>query len=338
MNSERLHPGYGHEVLRLWQSGVSLDVGRLVYPVFVTDRQGSCEEIASMPGQYRRGVDRIEEALLPLVKKGLRAVLLFGVPSKGKDPSASGAIQPDGPVPAAVRRLRRAIPDLLIATDICLCAYTDHGHCGIMHPDGSLNNDASVKRLAEMAVVHAQAGAHIVAPSDMMDGRVGAIRQALLQAGLDQTAILSYAAKFASCFYGPFREAAESAPAFGDRRAYQLPPAARGLALRAVERDVREGADFVMVKPGGPYLDLVRDIKNTVRVPVACYQVSGEYAMLWHAAQAGAFDLRAAVLESLTGMRRAGADILITYFAPQVLDWLQPLPAVSEAPTRGLSH
>ncbi len=322
MKTERLHPGYGHDVLRLWQAGASLAAHDLVYPLFVTDRSRVREPIAAMPGQHRWGVGRVEDALAGAVADGLRAVLLFGVPSRGKDATGSGADRDDAPVPAAVRAIRKAFPDLLVVTDVCLCAYTDHGHCGLVRPDGTLDNDASVERLAQVATAYARAGAHVVAPSDMMDGRVGAIRTALDGANLDSVAVMSYAAKFASCFYGPFREAARSEPAFGDRRAYQLPPAARGLALRAVERDVKEGADMVMVKPAGPYQDLIRDVKERVRVPVAAYQVSGEYAMLHHAAKAGAFDLRAAVIESLTGLRRAGASILITYFAPQVLRWM----------------
>ena len=321
MNRERLHPGYSHPVLRGWQAEGEWDSSHLVYPVFVCDRPRAREAIDAMPGQARWGVERLEAMLSPLVERGLGAVLLFGVPSKGKDGRGSGADRPDSAVAQAVRRLRRAFPDLLVVTDVCLCAYTDHGHCGLLRADGVLDNEASVKRLAEVAVAHAQAGAQVVAPSDMMDGRVGAIRAALDAAGFDAVAILSYAAKFASCFYGPFREAAQSKPAFGDRRAYQLPPSARGLALRAVARDVKEGADLVMVKPAGPYLDIVREVRDLVRVPVAVYQVSGEYAMLRHAAAAGAFDLRMAVSESLAGLRRAGADVVVTYFAPELLSW-----------------
>ena len=322
MASNPLHPGYGHEVLRLWQAEGSVEKHRLVYPVFVTDRAGAREEISAMPGQFRWSADRLHELIDPLVRKGLRSILLFGVPSGGKDATGSGADRADNPVVRALASLRKNFPELLLIADVCLCEYTDHGHCGILDKDGSINNDASVQRLAEVATAYAKAGAHVVAPSDMMDGRVGAIKASLAHAGLGGTAVMSYASKFASCFYGPFRDAAQSKPAFGDRRAYQLPPAARGLALRAVERDIAEGADFVMVKPAGPYLDIVRDVKNAVRVPLAAFQVSGEYAMLWHAAAAGSFELKRAVLESLAGIRRAGADILITYFAPQVLDWL----------------
>ena len=317
----RLHAGYGHPVLRAWQggSGPAWDPVRLIYPLFVSSRAHAHARIAAMPGQSRWGVDRVEEALAPLVERGLRSVLLFGVPHGRKDPEGRGADDPKGPVPRAVARLRRAFPDLLVVTDVCLCAYTDHGHCGILRADGTLDNEASVARLAEVAGAYAEAGAQVVAPSDMMDGRVGAIRRRLDASGLESVAILSYAAKFASCFYGPFRDAAQSKPAFGDRRAYQLPPEARHLALRAVLRDVAEGADAVMVKPGGPYQDIIRDVRDAVRVPVLAYQVSGEYAMLYHAASAGAFDLRAAVEESLLGLRRAGADAIVSYFTPLVL-------------------
>ncbi|HBA85302.1 MAG TPA: porphobilinogen synthase [Verrucomicrobia bacterium] len=323
MNTNRLHSGYGHPVLRLWQAEGSVEKHRLVYPVFVADGAGTKEAIPSMPGQHRWSPDRLGELLEPLVQKGLRSVLLFGVPLGSKDHRGSSADRDDNPVLQALPILRKNFSELLLIADVCLCEYTDHGHCGLLRPDGAIDNDASTQRLAEVAVAYARAGAHVVAPSDMMDGRVGAIKAALnSQMNGPQVAVMSYAAKFASCFYGPFRDAAQCKPAFGDRQAYQLPPSARGLALRAVERDVSEGADFVMVKPAGPYLDIVRDVKNLVRVPVAAYQVSGEYAMLHHAAAAGAFDLQKAVMESLAGIRRAGADILITYFAPQVLDWL----------------
>ncbi|MBP7274600.1 MAG: porphobilinogen synthase [Kiritimatiellae bacterium] len=321
--STRLHPGYGHPVLREWQggAGTNTEPARLIYPLFVSGSPRARERIASMPGQWRWGADRVEEALAPLVKQGLRSVLLFGVPRGPKDPEGRGADDPRGPVPRAVARLRRSFPELLVITDVCLCAYTDHGHCGLLCADGSMDRAASIARLADVAEAYAAAGAQVVAPSDMMDGRVGAIRARLDASGFEPVAILSYAAKFASCFYGPFRDAAQSKPAFGDRRAYQLPPASRTLALRAVERDIAEGADAVMVKPGGPYQDIIRDVRDAVRVPVLAYQVSGEYAMLHHAAAAGAFDLRAAVEESLLGLRRAGADAIVSYFTPQILDW-----------------
>ncbi|MBM4154607.1 MAG: porphobilinogen synthase [Lentisphaerae bacterium] len=323
MNRVELHPGCGHETLRAWQADGPPAADRLVWPLFVTDRDDACEPIAAMPGQHRWGVGRLREALDGPVRNGLRAVLVFGVPGGAKDGRGSGADSPGSPAVRALAALREAYPGLLLIADVCLCAYTDHGHCGILQSDGTVDNEASVTRLAAVAAAYAAAGAHVVAPSDMMDNRVAAIRAALKTAGCGGTAILSYAAKFASCFYGPFRDAAQSRPAFGDRRAYQLPPAGRRLALRAVLRDVDEGADLVMVKPGGPYLDIVREVRDAVRVPVLAYQVSGEYAMLHHAAAAGAFDLRTAVLESLDGLHRAGAGAVITYFAPQALGWVR---------------
>jgi porphobilinogen synthase len=321
--AHRLHPRYATDALRAREAEGEVSIERLVYPLFVTDGTGVREAIGAMPGQYRWTPDRLEEALAPMVEAGLPAVLIFGVPSEGKDAKASMADAPSNPAVLAVRKLRELFPNLRVMTDVCLCAYTDHGHCGILNADGSLDNDASVTRLAESATAYAEAGAHVVAPSDMMDGRVGAIRHALDARGLTPVEVMSYAAKFASCFYGPFRDAAKSAPSFGDRRAYQLPPAARKLALDAVDRDIAEGAASVMVKPAGPYLDIIRETRDRVSVPVACYQVSGEYAMLYHAARAGSFELKPAVLEALTGFRRAGAEILITYFAPEVLEWLK---------------
>jgi len=323
MKSDTLHAGYAHEVLRGWQAEGSVEAGRLVYPLFIAAKPGAREAIAAMPGQYRWGVDRLDEALAKPVKAGLRAVLLFGMPVGKKDATGSAADREDAPVLLALQALRKKFPSLLRAADVCMCAYTSHGHCAILKPDGSHDDEASDNRLADIALAYARAGAQVVAPSDMMDGRVGSIKRRLKQAGLEHVAVMSYAAKFASCFYGPFREAAQSKPAFGDRRGYQLPPAARRLALRAVQRDLDEGADFVMVKPAGPYLDIIREVKNLSPVPVAAYQVSGEYAMLLHAARQGAFDLRAGVMESLAGLRRAGADVLITYFAPEVLAWLK---------------
>jgi porphobilinogen synthase len=271
-------------------------------------------------------VNKLEQALRPLVDKGLVSVLIFGVPrSAKKDGRGSPADAGDNPAILAVQRLREVFPGLLLVCDVCLCPYTDHGHCGILNEDGSINNAPSIKRLAEVAVAYARAGCHVVAPSDMMDNRVAAIKTGLLEAGLGgKVAVMSYSAKFASTFYGPFRDAAQSAPAFGDRRCYQLPPGSRGLAIRAVDRDVCEGADILMVKPGMPYLDIVRDVKNKYpHHPLAIYQVSGEYAMLYHGSKAGAFDLKTVVLESITSMRRAGAEIIISYYTPSILDWLK---------------
>jgi porphobilinogen synthase len=322
-----LHAGYGNAVTRRWQSGDSiLEKAQLMYPIFVTERTGTKQAINAMPEQFQWSVDRLDELVAPLISKGLASVLIFGVFTTAaahlKGPRADNADAADSPVVRSVKHLRTKYPNLLIACDLCMCAYTTHGHCCVFHPDGTMNNADTVVRLGEMAVAFARAGADIIAPSDMADGRVGAIKAALRQANLGRVGVMSYSAKFASCFYGPFREAAGSAPAFGDRKCYQLPPGARGLALRAVDRDVAEGADFVMVKPAGPYLDIIAATRARVEVPVACYHVSGEYAMLWHASAAGAFDLKTAVLEALTGFRRAGATIIITYYTPQLLDWL----------------
>jgi len=266
----------------------------------------------------------LEGFLAPLVAKGLRSVLIFGVLTKTeKDANGTCALSDTSPVIRSVRLLRKSFPDLYIACDVCLCAYTNHGHCGVLNSDGAIDNPASIKMIAEVALSYAKAGAHMVAPSDMMDGRVQAIKSALFDAGIgNRVCVMSYSSKFASCFYGPFRDAAQSAPSFGDRKNYQLPPPARGLAIRAAIRDEDEGADIVMVKPAGPYLDIIRDVKNSVKTPLACYHVSGEYAMLWHAASAGAFDLKTAVLETLKGFRRAGVDIIITYYTPRLLDWM----------------
>ena len=319
-----LHSSYSHATLRSWHSSLSLKDSALIYPLFVTATSGEKTEIASMPGNYRYGFDVLVEEMRPLVERAgprLKAVILFGIMAKdAKTEDASSCLH--SPVLQALPLLKAAFQDkLLLVVDVCLCAYTSHGHCGLLHSDGSINLVPSNERLAEFSVALAQAGADVIAPSDMMDGRIAYIREALLKAGL-RRAIMSYSSKFQSCFYGPFRDAADSAPSFGDRAAYQLPPAARDLAIRAAQRDIAQGADFVMVKPSLAYMDLIRDLKNTVNVPIACYQVSGEYAMLYHAAKAGAFDLRRAVLETMTGYMRAGADILITYFTPVILDWL----------------
>ncbi|XP_070581877.1 delta-aminolevulinic acid dehydratase-like [Ptychodera flava] len=325
--SNMLHSGYSNDVLRSWQTTqTTFDSSNLIYPLFITDENDAVEHIASLPGQARYGVNKLEEAVKPLVDKGLKTVLLFGVPSKlPKDDKGTHADTSNTPVIQAIEKLRTAFPGLVIACDVCLCPYTDHGHCGILYEDGTINNTASIQRLAEVSLAYAKAGCHIIAPSDMMDGRVGAIKQILQANGLaSKVSVLSYSAKFASCFYGPFRDAAKSAPAFGDRRCYQLPPGSRGLAARAVDRDVSEGADILMVKPSMPYLDIVRQTKDKYpSIPLAVYQVSGEYAMLYHGASAGALDLKRAVIEAITGMRRAGADIIITYYTPMLLDWFQ---------------
>ena len=327
--SHLLHSGYFNETLRSWHSTHTLlNITQLIYPVFVTDLipDESSEEIPNFPEQRRYGVDALIDHLSPLVNKGLRTILIFGVTtSSNKNPTGEYASSKDSPVRRCLPILRSKFPSLTLAVDLCLCGYTSHGHCGILKTDGTIDNQASIDRLAEIALNFAQDGAHIIAPSDMMDGRIGAIKTILLTNNLaSSVAVLSYSSKFASCFYGPFRDAAQSAPSSGNRRAYQLPMASTGLAVRAAERDVKEGADMLMVKPGGPFLDIIKEIKQHFpHHPLAVYQVSGEYAMLWHAARANAFDFRTAVIESLIGMRRAGADILITYFTPQLLDWLK---------------
>lgn len=323
-----LHSGYFHPLLRSWQSpNVEITANNLMYPIFLLDDPNAKDEIKSMPGVYRYGINHLKSELQPVVSKGLRSVLLFGVSNKlTKDEKASNADSAQNPVIQAVPLLRQWFPDLIIACDVCLCPYTTHGHCGILNKDGSINNEASIKRIAEIALSYAKCGAHIVAPSDMMDGRIGAIKKNLIAANLsNKVSILSYAVKFSSGFYGPFRDAANSAPQFGDRKCYQLPPGSTGLASRAAARDVEEGADFLMVKPGLPYLDIVKQVKDQhPEYPLFIYQVSGEYAMLLHGANNGAVNLEAVLLELLLSMRRAGADCIITYFTPMILDLLKP--------------
>jgi porphobilinogen synthase len=301
------------------ETAVSVD--HLVYPLFVVPGTGVHEPIASMPGQARRSVDLLVEECRAAVDLGIPAVLLFGIP-EGKDAVGSGASATCGIVQQACDALKRALPDLCIITDVCLCEYTDHGHCGILSPCGEVHNDLTLGRLCEVAVSHARAGADIIAPSDMMDGRIGAIRGALDEADFSLTPIMSYAAKYASAFYGPFRDAAGSTPRFGDRRAYQMDPANRHEALREIEADLAEGADIIMVKPALAYLDIIREAHDRFDIPLAAYNVSGEYSMVKAAAAQGWLDERRTVLESLTGMCRAGADILITYHAPDVARWL----------------
>src|SRR3954452_17674755 len=290
----------------------------LVYPLFVEAGIDGRKRIESMPGVDRLSIDAlVEEA----GGAGVPAVLLFGIPD-AKDPEGTGSYDDEGIVQLAVRALKAALPELLVITDVCLCEYTDHGHCGLLRDDGTVDNDSSVDLHVRTAVSHARAGADIVAPSDMMDGRVGAIRAELDSEGFTDTAILAYSAKFASAFYGPFREAADSTPAFGDRRAYQMDPANGDEALREALLDAEEGADALMVKPALPYLDVLARLKERTLLPLAAYHVSGEYAMLKHAAAAGALDERAAALETLTSIRRAGADLVITYYAKDAAAWL----------------
>jgi porphobilinogen synthase len=282
-------------------------------PLFVCEGEGIRREISSMPGVFNLSVDEAVKEVEGARGDGIRSVLLFGLPDY-KDAVGSAAYDSDAPVQAAVRAIKRAVPDVLVATDVCLCEYTDHGHCGII-VGNEVVNDPTVEQLVRAAVSHAAAGADIVAPSDMMDGRVGAIRSALDERGHDQTAIMAYAAKYWSAFYGPFREAADSAPKFGDRQSYQMDPANADEALREVAQDIEEGADIVMVKPALPYLDVLSRVKREFNYPTAAYHVSGEYAMLKAAARNGWIDERRAMMECLTSIRRAGADIIITYFA-----------------------
>jgi porphobilinogen synthase len=291
----------------------------LIQPFFVRHGTGQ-EEIASMPGQYHLSVDSLVERAAEAHAAGVPAVIVFGLPAR-KDEAASEAFDDEGIVQMGVRALRANVPDLVVMTDVCLCQYTSHGHCGIIQ-DGEVANDVSLEVLADTAVSHARAGADIVAPSDMMDGRVGAIRSALDAEGYETASILAYSAKFASAFYGPFRDAAHSAPSHGDRRGYQMDPANGREAVREALLDIEEGADMVMVKPALPYLDILRNLRDQTRVPLAAYQVSGEYAMIAAAAAQGLIDERAAVLEALTAIRRAGADMVITYHAARAARWL----------------
>jgi porphobilinogen synthase len=291
----------------------ALRVDDFVYPLFAVHGRGVREPISSMPGQHRLSIDELLKECKDAASMGIPAVLLFGLP-RDKDPRGTEAYAEDGIIQQAVRAVKDTIPDLLVITDVCLCEYTSHGHCGVVE-DGRVKNDPTLELIARTAVSHAEAGADMVAPSDMMDGRVAAIREGLDEAGFPETPIMAYSAKYASAFYGPFREAADSAPQFGDRRSYQMDPANAVEAMREVALDVDEGADIVMVKPALPYLDVIARVKGEFGLPVAAYSVSGEYAMLKAAGQLGWLDEDRAVLEALTGIRRAGADIVITYFA-----------------------
>jgi porphobilinogen synthase len=315
---------------RLRKTGVLRDMVReteltpsdLVAPMFVTLGERERTAIDSMPGVERLSISQAVEEAGEVHGLGIPAVLLFGVPTD-KDEQGSGAYDQEGVVQLAVRALKDANPELVVITDVCLCAYTSHGHCGVVLEDGSVDNDISLELLAKTAISHARAGADAVAPSDMMDGRVGALRAQLDAEDFKELPIIAYSAKFASAFYGPFREAAQSAPASGDRRSYQMDPANAQEAVREALLDVTEGADVVMVKPALPYLDVIRGVKEATRVPVAAYNVSGEYAMVKAAAAAGYVDERAVVLESLTAIRRAGADIVISYHAKDAARWLR---------------
>ena len=297
-----------------------LGPGHLVQPLFVVAGEGVREEVASMPGIERFSISELVNEAAEVTAAGIRAVLLFGIPA-AKDEQGTGAFDDEGVVQMAVRALKEAQPDLTVITDVCLCEYTTHGHCGFVR-DGEVDNDITVELLAKTAISQAEAGANAVAPSAMVDGQVASIRHQLDEEGHPNVSILAYSAKYASAFYGPFREAAESTPEFGDRRGYQMDPANAAEAVREAKLDIEEGADMVMVKPAVPYLDVIRRVKAETDAPLAAYQVSGEYSMLKAAAQNGWLDERAAVLETLTGIRRAGADVIVTYYAKEVAGWL----------------
>jgi porphobilinogen synthase len=300
-------------LLRSMVRETALRADDFVYPLFAVHGRGVREPIGSMPGQYRLSIDELLKECKDAASMGIPAVLLFGLP-RDKDPRGSEAYAEDGIIQQAVRAVKETIPDLLVITDVCLCEYTSHGHCGVVE-DGRVKNDPTLELITRTAVSHVEAGADMVAPSDMMDGRVAAIREELDESGFTETPIMAYSAKYASAFYGPFREAADSTPQFGDRRSYQMDPANALEAMREVALDVDEGADIVMVKPALPYLDIIARVKGEFGLPVAAYSVSGEYAMLKAAGQLGWLDEERAMLEALTGIRRAGADIIITYFA-----------------------
>jgi porphobilinogen synthase len=300
----------------------TLSPGDFIYPIFVSVGEDVRNPVSSMPGVFQLSINHAVAEAKRAHELGIPGVLLFGVPDE-KDEAASAAYDPEGIVQLATRAIKDAVPDLVVITDVCLCEYTSHGHCGVVEKDtGQILNDESLEFLARTASSQAEAGADVVAPSDMMDGRVAAIRNELDREGFENTPIMAYAAKYASAFYGPFREAAESAPAFGDRRSYQMDPANAREALLEIELDIEEGADIVMVKPALPYLDVLRRVKETTNLPVAAYSVSGEYAMLKAASQKGWLDERAVVLEALTGIKHAGADVIISYYAPDIARWL----------------
>jgi porphobilinogen synthase len=310
------------DVLRGLVRETELSTARLVAPLFVEAGLDGRAPVASMPGVERLSLSQAVEEAAELHGLGVPGVVLFGIPA-GKDADGSEAWDDEGVVQLAVRAIRKAVPELLVVTDVCLCEYTSHGHCGVLRGDGTVDNDGTVELLARAALSHARAGADIVAPSDMMDGRVGTIRRELDSEGFADVALMAYSAKFASAFYGPFREAAGCAPSFGDRRAYQMDPGNAREAVREAALDEDEGADILMIKPALAYLDVIAAIRAASRLPVAAYNVSGEYAMVKAAAAAGAIDERAVVLETLTSIRRAGADIIITYHAKDAAKWLK---------------
>jgi len=297
-----------------------LQLDDLVYPLFVIAGENIKNPISSMPGCYQLSIGNVLPEVREIVQLGIKAILLFGIPAH-KDAAATGAYDHEGIVQMAIRAIKDEFPELVIITDVCLCEYTDHGHCGVVQ-EGEVLNDVTLELLSKMAVTHAESGADIVAPSDMMDGRVAAIRNALDDDGFTDTILLSYSSKFASAFYGPFREAAESAPAFGDRKTYQMDPANGEEAVREALLDIEEGADMIMVKPAIPFLDVIYAVKQETKFPLAAYNVSGEYAMIKAAAANGWLDEQRAVLEAITGIKRAGADLIITYHAKDIVRWI----------------
>ena len=313
------------EPLRRMVRETSLTPNDFIYPVFVTEGQGRREPIASMPGQSRLSIDLLVKEAHEVKALGIPAMILFGIPDR-KDERGSSGFDPDGIVQRAIRAVKAQVPDLVLITDVCIDEYTSHGHCGIVR-DGKILNDETLDCLRTMAKTHAEAGADMVAPSDMMDGRVAAIRDELDRAGFVDIPIMAYAAKFASCFYAPFRDAANSSPQFGDRQSYQMDPANKREALREIDLDIEEGADIIMVKPAMPYLDIISAARERTLLPIAAYQVSGEYSMIKAAAQAGWLDERRAMLESLLSIKRAGAEIILTYFAKEAARLLQSRPS-----------
>ncbi|HEX2916768.1 MAG TPA: porphobilinogen synthase [Chloroflexia bacterium] len=310
------------DTLRRMVRETHVSVDNFIYPLFIAESIKEEVEIGSMPGQYRWPVERIAREAESIAKLGIPAVLLFGIPDF-KDNVGTEASNPNGVVQAAIREIKKAVPELVVITDVCLCEYTDHGHCGVLDSSGYVQNDPTLDLLAKMALSHAEAGADIIAPSDMMDGRVGAIRAALDENDFENIPIMAYSAKYASGFYGPFREAADSAPAFGDRRSYQMDPPNIREALREVELDVAEGADMIMVKPALPYLDVIAKVRDRFELPLAAYNVSGEYAMLKAAARMGWLDEERVIRETLTSIKRAGADMIITYHAKEAAPWFK---------------
>ncbi len=308
------------ESLRALFRETSVEINDMVYPLFVIEGNGTKQEIVPMPGVFHFSIDKLQREVEEIARLGIPAVLLFGIP-KDKDDTGSEAYSRDGIVQKAIRAIKKTVPELLIITDICLCEYTSHGHCGVI-VNGDVDNDRTLPILARTAISHAEAGADIIAPSDMMDGRVRTIRETLDEKGFQNTPILAYAAKYASSFYGPFREAAQSVPQFGDRRAYQIDPPNLRETLREVEQDIAEGADIVMVKPALSYLDVIRSVRNRFDYPLAAYNVSAEYSMVKAAGQKGWIDEKRITMEIITAIKRAGADIIITYHAKEAAGWL----------------